>query len=359
MGSTGSQRAGSKRGRKLVWLINLGSPSAPTALALAPYLSKFLGNRRVLDIWTPLRLVLGYVIIPLVRSAASAKLYRNIWLEDGAPLVLTGESMATKLQTSLNSAGNAGNASNTGVAGDEWHVRSVMSLGDPNLSDELERAQTENYSEIIALPLYPQYASSSTGVVVETIMQSMARWHVIPAFRYIAQYHDHPDFIEAVASEFKPFDLKQYDKVLFSYHGLPESQVDAVYKGGLCAEHNCDEGQDEHSEYCYKASCYTTTRLLADKLDLTEDQYLVGFQSRLGKGWLEPFSDVIADDCARQGQSLLVCAPSFTVDCLETIEELGIRMRESYAGISGKKFDVVPCVNDSDIWIKALRQLIL
>jgi ferrochelatase len=218
----------------------------------------------------------------------------------------------------------------------------------------------KNYERIIVLPMFPQYASASTGSALDEVMRVIRKWWVIPEIKMISQYYDHPTFIEAFAERGRRYSIDDYDHVLFSYHGLPERQVDKVYDNDLCANHDCEHEVTDDNKYCYKATCYATTRLLAEKLHIPAEKYTVCFQSRLDQKWLKPFSDEVVRECGRKGmKKILVFSPAFTADCLETIIEIGDEYQEIFKEHGGEKVQLVESLNDHPLWIKCLKELVL
>jgi ferrochelatase len=191
-------------------------------------------------------------------------------------------------------------------------------------------------------------------------MRVVRSWWVIPEIRFISQYYDHALFVDALVARAKQYNLDEYDHVLFSYHGLPERQVDKVYSEGLCSDHDCESTITEENKYCYKATCYATTRLLADRLNIKSDRYTVCFQSRLDKKWLTPFSDEVVKQCAEKGmKKILVFSPAFTADCLETIIEIGDEYQEIFKHHGGEKVQLVESLNTHPLWIDCLADLTL
>ena len=191
-------------------------------------------------------------------------------------------------------------------------------------------------------------------------MRVIKSWWVIPELKVISQYYDHADFIEAFVQRGNQYDVKNYDHVLFSYHGLPERQVDKVYDKGLCADHDCENVITEENKFCYEATCYATTRLLSNALGIPPEKYTVCFQSRLDEKWLKPFSDKVVEDCAEKGmKNILVFSPAFTADCLETIIEIGYEYQHIFESKGGKKVQLVESLNDHPLWISCLKEIIL
>jgi ferrochelatase len=221
--------------------------------------------------------------------------------------------------------------------------------------------EKKGYEKIIILPLFPQYASASTGSAIDKAMKLISKWWVIPEIKIISQFYDNEDYLNCVIEQSKKYNLNEYDHILFSYHGLPVRQVDKVYSdGNPCSDHKCEEEINEDNGYCYKATCYATTRFLAEKLNLSKERYTVCFQSRLDKDWLEPFSDKVVEEWAKKGaKKLLVFSPAFVADCLETIVEIGIEYQKLFKDLGGEKVQLVESLNDHPMWIDTLKKLVL
>lgn len=328
-----------------VLLVNLGTPDSPAVRDVRSYLSQFLNDPRVIDIpWLARKILVNFIIVPF-RAPKSAKVYKKLWTENGSPLLHYSKQMKKLLQDQLP---------------ENYDVFLAMRYKSPSIPSVLEEIRRGNYAHIIVLPLFPQYASATTGSVHDEIMRIVRSWWVIPEIKFISQYYDHPDFIDAFASRGSRHDLGAYDHILFSYHGLPERQVDKVYGEGLCADRDCEHEVNDENQFCYKATCYATTRLLAGKLGIPESRYTVCFQSRLDKKWLEPFSDEVVKQCAEKGmKKILVFSPAFTADCLETIIEIGEEYQEIFTEHGGEKVQLVESLNDHPLWIRCLKRLVL
>jgi ferrochelatase len=229
------------------------------------------------------------------------------------------------------------------------------------MDEVLARVEKKNYARIIIIPLFPQYASASTGSVIEKAMSIISKWFIIPEVKLINQFYDEEGYLNTIVEQSKKYDVDDYDHVLFSYHGLPIRQLDKVYKdGSLCIEHDCESEINEENQYCYKATCYATSRLLAEKLNISKDKYTVCFQSRLDKKWLEPFSDKVVIELAQKGaKKLLVFSPAFVADCLETIIEIGKEYQQLFEVHGGEKVQLVESLNDHPMWIAALKEMVL
>ncbi len=328
-----------------VLLINLGTPDSPSVSDVRSYLSQFLNDPRVIDIpWLLRKLLVNGIIVPF-RAPKSAKVYKKLWTENGSPLLYHSMRAKELLQAEI---------------GETHDVYLAMRYKNPSIPAVLEQMRKKNYTKIVVLPMFPQYASASTGSALDEVMRVIRTWWVIPELKIISQYYDHPQYIEGFVERGKKYNLNDYDHVLFSYHGLPERQVDKVYDNDLCSDHDCENELTEDNKYCYKATCYATTRLLAEKLNIPKEKYTVCFQSRLDKRWLEPFSDKVVEDCAKKGmKKLLVFSPAFTADCLETTIEIGEEYQEIFEEHGGEKVQLVESLNDHPRWIQCLKELVL
>jgi ferrochelatase len=223
----------------------------------------------------------------------------------------------------------------------------------------LNEMRLENYDQIVIIPLFPQYASASSGSAIEKAMKIIKKWWVIPEISIISQFYDHDGYIDSVVERAKEFDIASYDKIMFSYHGLPDRHVDKVYDTGLCEDQPCETEINLANKFCYKATCYATTRLIAEKLGLKESDYTVSFQSRLNKKWLTPFSDEVIEEWAKEGaKRVLAFSPAFVADCLETLIEIGVEYQEDFEKLGGEKVQLVPSSNDHDRFVDCLEDLV-
>ena len=330
-----------------ILLLNLGTPDSPSRWHVASYLKQFLSDPRVIDIpWLARKILVNCIIVPF-RSGNSSKLYKAIWdKQTGSPLLKHTLDLQQKLQAAV---------------GDEIKVEMAMRYKSPSMDSVLEQMRKDGYHKIIVFPLFPQYASSSTGSALQRFMEIVSQWWVIPEIKIISQYFDNEDFINCIVNRGKNYDLTQYDHIIFSYHGLPERQVDKVYNDGyLCKDHDCEQAVTETNYYCYKAACYETTKAVVAKLNIPEDKYTVSFQSRLSKKWLTPFSDQVIEDLAKNGaKKVLVFSPAFTADCLETIYEIGTEYQEIFHQHGGEKIQLVESLNSGDDWVQAIKNIAL
>jgi ferrochelatase len=309
-----------------VLLINVGTPDSPAVGDVRKYLSQFLNDPRVIDIpWIARKLLVNAIIVPF-RAPKSAKLYKQMWTADGSPLLIHSRNFGVKLQEQL---------------GDDYMVEIAMRYQSPSVESALEKLRKANLKKIIVLPMYPHYASSSTGTCIERVMEITSKWWVIPEMVFVNQFYDMPGYVDSFVARANQFDLSTFDHILFSYHGLPVRQVDKVYDEGLCADHDCELGITDENKFCYKATCYETTKQIAAKLNLNPSQYTVAFQSRLDQKWLEPFSDKIVEQKAKEGiKRMLVFSPAFVADCLETLIEIGVEYQEIFHEHGGDKFNL-------------------
>jgi ferrochelatase len=330
-----------------VLLLQLGTPDSPSTSDVRTYLSEFLNDPRVIDLpWLARKLLVNGIIVPF-RAPKSAKIYKKLW-EHGngvSPLLTYTQSVQNLLAARLQ------NESIT--------VEMAMRYKNPSMDLVLDRMHKANYDQIIIIPLFPQYASASSGSAIEKAMNLIRKWWVIPEIKIVNQFYNHPAYIDSIVERAKAFNFDEYDHILFSYHGLPERQVDKVYDDGLCEDQPCETTLNEENKFCYKATSYATTRLIAEKLGLKESDYTVCFQSRLDKKWLTPFSDVIVEEQGKKGaKKLLAFSPAFVADCLETIIEIGDEYQEIFEEHGGEKVQLVPSSNDHPRFIDCLEDLV-
>jgi ferrochelatase len=329
-----------------VLLIQLGTPDSPSVRDVRKYLSEFLNDPRVIDIPYLLRKFLVNIIIVPFRAPKSAKLYKQLWTDKGSPLLFYSESLKEKVQFAL---------------GNNFEVELAMRYQSPSMDTVLGRMQKKGYERIIILPLFPQYASASSGSAIEKALKIIKQWWVIPELKIISQFYNNEDYINSVVEQGKIYNYAEFDHILFSYHGLPVRQVNKVYTDGKpCEDHNCETEINQSNQYCYKAACYATTRLLAEKLNIPKEKYTVCFQSRLDKKWLEPFTDKVIIDHAKKGtKKLLVFSPAFVADCLETIVEISHDYSELFKANGGSHLQLVESLNDHPRWVQAVKNMIL
>jgi ferrochelatase len=312
-----------------VLLCNLGTPDAPTAPALRRYLAEFLGDHRVVEIPRPIWWLILHGIILRTRPAKSAKKYASIWTKDGSPLKVWTEKQAALLRGYL------------GERGVQVPVRYAMRYGSPAMAAQLDQLKAEGATRILILPLYPQYSGTTTASVFDAVYGWAAKVRAIPELRFVNHYHDDPGYIAALAVRIQAH-WKTHgrpDKLVMSFHGVPERTL--------------------HLGDPYHCECHKTARLLAEALRLPKEAWQLTFQSRFGKAkWLQPYTEPTLIALAQSGVKRVdVVCPGFTSDCLETLEEIALEVREAFLHAGGQEFHYIPCLNDSPDWIAALAQI--
>ena len=323
-------------------LINLGTPDAPTTPAVRRYLREFLSDPRVIDIHPVGRALLLNLFILPSRPAKSARAYRLVWDETrGSPLLAFSKELAAGVADKL---------------GDDWRVALAMRYGSPSIASALDTLRAAGVDRIVVLPLYPQYAASSTSTSVARVMELVgARWDTVP-LDIVPSFYADPGFLGAFAKVAAPVLAEaRPDHVLFSFHGLPERQIKkSDPSGSHCLRDGCCDRITVTNQGCYRAQCYATARELATRLAVTD--YTVCFQSRLGRTpWIRPHTDVLLDELPRRGvKRLAVMCPAFVADCLETLEEIGIRARAQFKAAGGEELTLVPSLNATPAWIDAV-----
>ncbi|HZA14248.1 MAG TPA: ferrochelatase [Myxococcaceae bacterium] len=335
-------------GRQGLLLINLGTPEAPDARAVRRYLREFLSDPRVIDIHPVGRwLLLNLFILPF-RPSRSAEAYRKIWTREGSPLLVNGRAFARALGDRLRGS---------------FEVELAMRYGHPSIRAGVESLRTRGVNELTVLPLYPQYAASSTASSVDELMRILGQGWDIEPVRVLPPFYDDPDFVDAFAAVARSMlESSRPDYVLFSFHGLPERQIrksDPTRSHCLSSASCCDAiGWPNHR--CYRAQCFATARALAGKLALKPDGWRVSFQSRLGRTpWIRPYTDQVLDELGRRGvKQLAVLVPSFVADCLETLEEIGIRGAETFRQAGGESLTLVPSLNAHPAWVEAVVRMV-
>lgn len=326
-------------------IINLGSPESPSTKDVRKYLTQFLNDKRVIDISGIFRFILvNFFIVPF-RAPKSAKIYQELWTEKGSPLILYSNAVQSLLQEKLKN---------------KSEVFLAMRYGNPSIEAVLNNIKSKNFDKIIIIPLYPQHASSSTGTVMEEVMRIISKWWVIPELSIISQFYDDALFIQAWKEIGEQFPHENYDHIVFSYHGLPERQLDKVYENDICVNNDCENEITEKNKFCYKATSYATTRLIAQSLNIPKNKYTVSFQSRLDNKWVKPYSDQVIRDLATNGmKKILVFSPAFVSDCLETIIEINHEYKDIFISNGGAELQMVPSLNTHSTWISCLENMVL
>ncbi|MBI9035246.1 MAG: ferrochelatase [Bacteroidales bacterium] len=327
-----------------ILLINIGTPDSPKTKDVRKYLGSFLNDPRVIDIpWIARKALVNLIIVPF-RSPKSAKLYQEIWTEKGSPLLSNSIAFKEKLQQKL---------------GDQFMVEIGMRYGNPGLEAAFDKFKREKVEKIILLPVFPQYASSTSGSAIEESFRILSKWSQIPQIKTIEQFFNKKAFQTAFADRVKKYKPEQYDHIVMSYHGLPLRQVFAAHPGHNCDELHCKTQWGKDNYFCYQSACYATSRLLAEKLGLPSNAYSTSFQSRLGKGWITPFTDILVKEKASSGtKKILVISPAFVADCLETEHELAIELKNEFIENGGEQLTLVESLNDSDLWVSAVESFI-
>lgn len=329
-----------------ILLVNLGTPDNPSRGAVWRYLAEFLMDPRVIDFPWLARVLLVRGIIAPFRSGSSAKLYRELWLPEGSPLKIYGERVEAGLQERL---------------GEEYVVALGMRYQNPSIASAVQRLLDHQVREIVVFPMFPQYASATTGSVHDEVMRILRREQTIPAVRMINSYHDFAPMISLFAENARQFDLDSYDHILFSYHGLPQRQLRKADRCNHCLKSpDCCQTLTLNNQFCYSAQCHGTTAAIAGQLQLDPSRYTTCFQSRLGADpWTQPYTIKTIEAWAKKGaKRLLVFSPAFVADCLETIIEIGTEYQEEFHEMGGETVDLVPSLNDNPKWIDTIKLLV-
>lgn len=330
--------------KKAVILVNVGTPDKSEVKDVRKFLTEFLNDPRVIDLpWLARKILVNLIIVPF-RAKNSTRLYRKLWTAEGSPILAYLNRLTEKLQHLL---------------GEDYRVFPAMRYQNPSLNKVLEEIRTKNFQEVVVFPLFPQYASSTTGTVVDYIMNKIKKWPIFPEIRFIGQFYDHPFFLKAFVERIRTYRPGTYDHIIFSYHGLPLSHIKTIHPAIRSESCPCTQKMPEHGKYCYKATCYQTSRMLAGKLEIPSTAYTVAFQSRLSNKWLGPFTDKTIVSLAEKGvKKLLVVSPAFVADCLETTLELGIDNANLFKKHGGETLTLVDSLNDGDLWVQAVAEMI-
>lgn len=330
---------------KGVLLVNLGSPESPSVPDVRRYLREFLMDGRVLDVSWPVRFgIVNFAILPS-RPKQSAHAYQSIWTPEGSPLIVISQHVQQRLQAKLTIP-----------------VELAMRYQSPSIPDALRQLASRGVDNLLLIPLFPHYAMSSFETAVERVREVASR--LAPSMKLQVQppYYDHPDYIAALVGSAQEFLARGYDHLLFSFHGLPERHLRKADPTGchcLQSLDCCQKPSPAHAT-CYRAQCFKTVAAFVKKAGIPEAKYSVAFQSRLGKDpWLKPYTDHELAKFPAQGiKNLLVLCPAFVADCLETLEEIGMRGRETFLEAGGKQFAQIPCLNEHPLWLEALERMV-
>ena len=309
-----------------VLICNLGTPETYKTKDVRRFLRQFLSDGRVIEIPKIIWWFILNGIILTLRPSKSAKLYKSVWTKEGSPLLVLSKKLTEKLQKSV---------------GDSCEVELAMRYGNPNMESALMSLKNKNCRKLIVIPMFPQYSGTTTGSIFDEVARVLSKWRWVPSLSFVNSYHDHPEYINALADSLSNhIKNNSPQKIIFTYHGIPKR--------------NFDLG-DPYQCYCQK-----TTRLVAEKLNLEDDTYITTFQSRFGPAeWLKPYtSDTMGELPLQEVKNVLVVAPAFSVDCLETIEEIDQENKEIFLKAGGEKFTYAPCLNDSSGQVNLLKAII-
>ena len=326
-----------------ILLINLGSPDSTEVADVRKYLDEFLMDERVIDKpWLTRALLVKGIIVPF-RAPKSAEAYKKIWIKEGSPLIVYTKQLRDALQKVV-----------------EEPVEISMRYGNPTPAAAFAALLKRDplIEEVVVLPLYPHYAMSSFETAVEHVKEFHKRNNYPFRLNFIEPFYSEPHYLEALAENMRPYLDQPYDQLLFSYHGVPGRHIrKSDVTGCHCLQsENCCEVPSPAHAFCYRHQVRTTTRLVMEKLQVPTDKYSISFQSRLGKGWLTPFTDIRLQELPKEGiKKLLIICPAFVSDCLETLEEIEMRGKEIFMEAGGEAFTMIPCLNTHPLWIKAIK----
>ncbi len=335
-------------GKKGILLVNLGTPDSPSVSDVRKYLDEFLMDGRVIDVNPVVRATLVKGVIVPFRGPKSAKTYKEIWSDtNGSPLMYYSKIQADLLQKKL---------------GDDYQVELAMRYQSPSIASALAKLKNAQVNSIKVIPLFPHYASASSGSVLDKVMELVKNWPTIPNMSFINSFHNHEGMINTFAANGKKYNPETYDHILFSFHGLPQRQLKKSDHSGVhCLKSaNCCQTLTENNKFCYSAQCHDTARLIAEKLNLPKEKYTICFQSRLGRDpWVQPYTSEVIKDLAKKGiKRLLVFCPAFVSDCLETVYEVTVEYGDEFKEMGGEHVQLVESLNDNPMWINALEDLV-
>ena len=331
---------------KGVLLVNLGSPDSPEKKDVKKYLRQFLMDERVIDepLWLRTLLVKG--IILNTRPRKSAKAYKKIWWDEGSPLIVLSNRLLKKVNnlTSVN-------------------VSLAMRYGNPSIFDGIKELSEKGITEILLIPLYPQHAMASTETILVLAEKIRKENFSHIEFTNLPAFYNHPDYIRVLSNSIQDnLKGKEWDHLLFSYHGIPERHIRKtdITNSHCKIDGKCCNNSSPAHEFCYRHHCYETTKKVAKYLELKDGSYSSSFQSRLaGQPWLKPYTDKVVENFANNGtKKMAIVTPAFVSDCLETLEEIGMEAKDDFIEKGGEQFHVIPCLNDNDSWVKVLSRWI-
>ncbi len=330
--------------KKGIVLMNLGSPDSTEVKDVRRYLTEFLMDEKVIDSPFLLRYLLVKGIIVPFRAPKSAEAYSTIWTKDGSPLIVLTRQLQEALQSLV-----------------DVPVEIAMRYGNPSPAAAFDRllVQSPDLEEVVAVPLYPHYAMASYETAVEYARKVHTEGKYPFRLSFIKPFYNDPGYIEAMAESMRPFLQEPYDHILFSYHGIPARHLLKTDPTGChCMKvKDCCNVPSEAHKVCYRHQCFVTTKLVAEALQIPEEKYSISFQSRLGRGWLEPFTDKRLEEMPKEGiKKLLILCPAFISDCLETLEEIEERGKETFMEAGGEQYRMIPCLNVHPLWVKLLEK---
>ncbi|MCL4149495.1 UNVERIFIED_CONTAM: hypothetical protein GTU68_030955 [Idotea baltica] len=327
-----------------VLLVNLGTPDSPKTSDVRKYLNEFLTDGRVIDFPWPARQALVRGIITPFRAKNSAASYKEIWDENGSPLLYHSIELSKKVALKLDQA-----------------TELAMRYQTPSIDAALQKFKDEQVEQIIVFPLFPQYASATTGSVHQKVMKVVSDWWEIPEITLIRDYYDNPDMIQLYADNGRAHGLENFDHFLISFHGLPQRHLRKADHCNHCLKtDNCCDTMNDKNKFCYSAQSYATARALVKNLGLCDDQYTVCFQSRLGKDpWQQPYTSEVLKELAEKGIKKVLCfCPAFVADCLETVFEISDEYQEEFEEEGGEKVQLVESLNSNPRWVETVCSII-
>lgn len=326
---------------KAVLLVNLGTPDAPTPGAVRRYLTEFLNDPYVIDIPQPWRFLLVNGIIIPFRVKKSTGLYRRLWTSEGSPIIKHLLGLREKLEQRLPGQ----------------RVYAAMRYGNPVLEKVLQQLHDDGVTHLTVLPLYPQFADSTTETIFEVVRRSLKKLPGIQEVKYTRQFYNHPAFIDSFEQRIRAYHPLTFDHVIFTYHSLPVRHLNRIHPATSCNNCACEQAMPSFGGECYKATAYETARILAGRLGIPASNYSVAFQSRFAKKWVGPFTEDKLRELARSGaRRVLVAAPSFVADCLETIVEISYDYRDLFLKEGGEELVMVESLNAEDFWAENLAE---
>lgn len=332
---------------KAVLLINLGTPDSFLPKDVFRYLNQFLTDKRVISLpFIQRQLLVRGLIVPF-RYKISAKNYAKIWTKEGSPLFVYAKKVQQKLQE---------------VLGENFLVEIAMRYQNPSIEKALCFLEDKSLDELIVIPLFPQSASATTGSIAEEVFTHLKSFTNFPKVTFLSSFYNHPLFIKAIASIAKEENYQKYDHILFSFHGLPEKQLQMADKSCYCLKSkDCCRTFSSKNAHCYSAQCYETARCITKELDLKKEDFTICFQSRLGKSpWIQPYASEVIKNLPKLGKkNILVFCPSFVCDCLETLEEIAVEYKDLFIKSGGESLTLLRGLNDHPLFIQMLKELTL